>query len=106
MSGYELHKQLGNFESYEREYYDMIRSTMLKYSLQARMGRMDGIFVAYHNVKRIFGFQYINLSEMDRALHGQEDRCLGNQEFNLSIELFNQILDKATEKFPEQVRYV
>lgn len=104
MSGYELHRQFGRFESYEREYYDMIRSTMLKYSLQARMGRMDGIFVAYHNVKRIFGFQYLNMSEMDRALHGQEDRCLGNQEFKLSIELLNQILNKATEKFPEQVR--
>ena len=63
---------------------------------------MDGIFVAYHNVKRIFGFQYMNLDEMDRALHGQSDRNLGNQEFSLSIDLLNKILDKATEKFPEQ----
>lgn len=104
MSGYEVHKQHGRFESYEREYYDMARSTMLKYSLQARMGRMDGIFVAYHNVKRIFGFQYLNLGEMDRALHGQSDRCLGNQEFGLSIELLNKVLNKATERYPDQVR--
>lgn len=104
MSGYELHQQHGRFESYEREYYDMIRSTMLKYSLQARMGRMDGIFVAYHNVKRIFGFQYLNLNEMDKALHGQSDRCLGNQEFSLSIDMLNKILNKATERYPEQVR--
>lgn len=104
MSGYELHKQHGRFESYEREYYDMSRSTMLKYSLQARMGRMDGIFVAYHNVKRIFGFQYLNLNEMDRALHGQTDRSLGNQEFGLSIELLNKVLNEATERFPDQVR--
>lgn len=103
MSGYELHKAQGRFESYEREFYDMSRSTMLKYSLQARMGRMDGIFVAYHNVKRIFGFQYINLSEMDRSLHGQDHRCLGNQEFSLSIALLNQALNKATERFPDQV---
>ncbi|KAF1346727.1 mitochondrial protein Pet127-domain-containing protein [Delphinella strobiligena] len=102
MSGYELHQQHGRFESYEREYYDMIRSTMLKYSLQARMGRMDGIFVAYHNVKRIFGFQYLNLNEMDKALHGQSDRCLGNQEFSLSIDMLNKILDKATERYPDQ----
>lgn len=102
MSGYELHKHHGSFESYEREYYDMMRSTMLKYSLQARMGRMDGIFVAYHNVKRMFGFQYLNINEMDRALHGQTDRCLGNQEFSLSIELLNKILNKATERYPSQ----
>lgn len=104
MSGYELHQQHGRFESYEREYYDMIRSTMLKYSLQARMGRMDGIFVAYHNVKRLFGFQYLNLNEMDKALHGQSDRCLGNQEFSLSIDMLNKILNKATERYPEQAR--
>lgn len=103
MTGYELKSQLGRFQSYEREYYDMMRSTLLKYSLQARMGRMDGIFLAYHNIERMFGFQYLNMAEIDRALHGQEDTCLGDQEFTASIELLNQILNKATEKFPGQV---
>lgn len=103
MSGYEIQHQHGHFESYEREYYDMMRSTLLKYSLQARMGRMDGIFVAYHNVKRIFGFQYLSINEIDRALHGQLDRCLGDQEFLASIELLNKALDAATKRFPEQV---
>ena len=102
MSNYEIFSLQGRFESYEREYYDMIRATMLKYMLQVRMGRMDGIFVAYHNVKRIFGFQYIPLEEMDRALHGQTDRCLGDQEFQASLQLLNQALNKATAKFPEQ----
>ena len=102
MTGYEIHTLQGRFESYEREYYDMIRSTMLKYMLQVRMGRMDGIFVAYHNVERIFGFQYIPLKEMDRALHGQSDVCLGNQEFKISLEMMNKVLDKATAKFPGQ----
>lgn len=103
MSGYQIHHQHGRFESYEREYYDMMRSTMLKYSLQARMGRMDGIFVAYHNIKRIFGFQYLNMSEFDKALHGQYERYLGDQEFLVSIDLLNKALNKATERFPEQV---
>lgn len=103
MSGYELCKQQGLFESYEREFYDMVRSTMLKYSLQARMGRMDGIFLAYHNVKRIFGFQYLSIGDMDRPLHGQTGRCLGDQEFALSIDLLNKALNKATERFPGQV---
>lgn len=103
--GYELRYLQGEWESFEREYYDMIRSTMLKYSLQVRMGRMDGIFVAYHNIARIFGFQYISLEEMDYALHGQTDRTLGDQEFLISLTLLNKIFDRATEKFPEQVRW-
>ncbi|KAK5999821.1 hypothetical protein QM012_005227 [Aureobasidium pullulans] len=102
MTGYEITQSQGQYESFEREYYDMMRSTALKYSLQARMGHMDGIFVAYHNVKRIFGFQYISLNELDRALHGTPDLTLGNREFNLSISLLNEIFNKATERFPDQ----
>ncbi|KAF2484733.1 mitochondrial protein Pet127-domain-containing protein [Neohortaea acidophila] len=102
MTGYEIHTLQGRFGSYEREYHDMIRATMLKYMLQVRMGRMDGIFVAYHNVERIFGFQYIPLQDMDRALHGQFDPCLGDQEFKTSLALLNEVLDKATARFPEQ----
>jgi hypothetical protein len=101
MTGYEIQTLQGRFQSYEREYYDMMRSTMLKYMLQVRMGRMDGIFLAYHNVERIFGFQYIPLHEMDRAIHSQTDRCLGDQEFKLSLDLLNKVLDKATAKFPD-----
>lgn len=102
MTGYEIQTLQGRFQSYEREYYDMLRSTMLKYMLQVRMGRMEGIFLAYHNVERIFGFQYVPLHEMDRAIHSQTDRCLGDQEFKLSLELLNKVLDKATTKFPDQ----
>ena len=103
--GYEIKNRLGAWESYEREYYDMMRSTMLKYSLQVRMGRMDGIFVAYHNTQRIFGFQYISLAEMDTALHGQWNTTLGDQEFKVSLNLLNKVLDRATKKYPEQVRF-
>lgn len=66
------------------------------------MGRMDGIFVAFHNTQRIFGFQYIPLSEMDLALHGTDDTLLGNQEFKASLKLLNEILNRATKKWPEQ----
>ncbi|PVH81678.1 Pet127-domain-containing protein [Cadophora sp. DSE1049] len=100
--GYEIRGQHGAWESFEREYYDMIRSAFLKYSLQVRMGRMDGIFVAYHNTERIFGFQYISLPEMDFALHGTTDTTLGDQEFKLSLDLLNRVLDRATAKYPEQ----
>ena len=101
-SGYEITSRYGEWESFEREYFDMIRAAFLKYSLQVRMGRMDGIFVAFHNTERIFGFQYVSLLEMDTTLHGQPD-VVGDQEFKLSLELLNKILDKATEKFPQKV---
>lgn len=102
MLGYEIHSEKGQWESYEREYYDMLRSTMLKYMLQARMGRMDGIFLTYHNVERIFGFQYLPIPEIDNAMHGQTDRCLGDQEFKMSLHLLNKVMDQATAKFPEK----
>lgn len=101
--GYQLRFGQGQWESFEREFYDMTRATMLKYSLQVRMGRMDGIFLAYHNIERIFGFQYMTLSEMDHVLHGQTDTCLGDQEFRMSLGLKEKLLEKATAKFPETV---
>lgn len=100
--GYQIKNRHGEWESYEREYYDMIRSAFLKYSLQVRMGRMDGIFVAFHNTQRIFGFQYISISEMDMAIHGTEDTTIGDAEFKLSIDLLNRALDRATAKWPKQ----
>ncbi|KAH6626096.1 mitochondrial protein Pet127-domain-containing protein [Chaetomium sp. MPI-SDFR-AT-0129] len=100
--GYEIRNLFGNWESFEREYYDMIRSAFLKYSLQVRMGRMDGIFVAYHNTERLFGFQYVPLSELDVSLHGQSVTVLGDREFKLSLHLLNKVLDRATAKYPGQ----
>ncbi|WEW61980.1 hypothetical protein PRK78_007480 [Emydomyces testavorans] len=100
--GYEIKSRFGNFESFEREYFDMARSAFLKYSLQARVGRMDGIFVAFHNIERIFGFQYLSLPEIDKALHGQEDTALGDAEFMHSMTLWNRILNTATTQFPDQ----
>lgn len=101
--GYQIKSAQGKWESYEREYFDMIRSAFLKYSLQVRIGRMDGVFVAYHNVERIFGFQYIPLPEIDKTIHGTSNTMIGNQEFRMSLGFFNRILDKATKKFPKTV---
>ncbi|PGG99557.1 hypothetical protein AJ79_08494 [Helicocarpus griseus UAMH5409] len=100
--GYQIKGRHGQFESFEREYFDMIRTAFLKYSLQVRIGRMDGIFVAYHNVQRIFGFQYVSLPELDLALHGTTDPTLGDTEFQFSVTLWDKILSRATEKFPNQ----
>lgn len=101
--GYQIRHSRGQWESFEREFYDMTRSTMLKYSLQVRMGRMDGIFVAYHNIERIFGFQYLSLPDMDTVIHGQADTRLGDQEFKLSVALLDELLVRATTRFPDSV---
>ncbi|MCJ1445394.1 MAG: hypothetical protein MMC23_005899 [Stictis urceolatum] len=102
LKGYEITDRFGEFESYEREYFDMIRAAFLKYSLQVRMGRMDGIFVAFHNTERIFGFQYVPLGEMDHSLHGQTDLTLGDEEFKHSLNLLNKVLETATKRYPDQ----
>jgi hypothetical protein len=101
--GYQVKGNLGTWESYEREMHDLARTVMLKYSLQARLGRMDGIFVAYHNLERIFGFQYMGLEDMDQILHGQKHPDLGDRELQMSFSLLGEILDRATKAYPEQV---
>lgn len=60
-SMYDISKEKGLTQSIERELYELARSGMLKFSLQVRIGAMDGIFLAYHNTQRIFGFQYLPL---------------------------------------------
>jgi len=102
LRSYQIKERLGTFESFEREYFDMIRATMLKYSLQVRLGRMDGLFVAYHNIERIFGFQYVSLEDMDLSLHGQTDPTLGDQELNASMKILGSVLDHVAQRFPEQ----
>lgn len=61
---------------------------------------MDGILVAYHNTRKIFGFQYISREEMDSRLFGSSK--IGDNVFRNSLVLFESILDKATEKYPAQ----
>lgn len=102
VTGYQIKDRLGTYESFEREFFDMMRANMLKYSMQVRLGRMDGIFVAYHNIERIFGFQYVSLEDMDLVLHGQKDRILGDQELNASFSILGAVLDRAVMRFPKQ----
>lgn len=68
-SNYHITKLDGEYESYSREWHDLIRSSLFKYSLQARIGRMDGIFLAYHSTRKMFGFQYVPLADMDKVFH-------------------------------------
>lgn len=119
VTGYQIVASHGEFESFEREYYELAKSAMLKYSMQARIGNMDGVFVAYHNLSKIFGFQYLPLSELDRLFHSVNSsnkrfeingplgsdkpeyesmmaQQIASKEFQFSVELLNQILDKIS----------
>lgn len=67
---YQIWKQHGRFELFDREFADLVRTgALLKYAFQARIGQMDGVFVAYHNVASFFGFQYLPLAELDRIFY-------------------------------------
>lgn len=61
---------------------------------------MDGILVAYHNTRKIFGFQYISREEMDSRLFGSTK--IGDTVFRNALVMFESVLDKATEKYPQR----
>lgn len=99
-SGYQIQYGKGLWESFEREYFDMVRAAFLKYNFQARIGHMDGIFVAYHNTSQIFGFQYIPLKEMNLRLFGSNE--MGDAAYNLCLGLLEKILDTVTAQIPDE----
>ncbi|KXS20889.1 Pet127-domain-containing protein [Gonapodya prolifera JEL478] len=97
--GYKLQSHRGAYQSYEREYYDMIRGAGLKWSLQARIGAMDGIFVCHHNTDEIFGFQYIPLDTIDALLFGSSE--IAEQSFLASLRMLEDCLSEVTAKLPQ-----
>lgn len=121
-TGYHIRSLHGINESFEKEYYDLIRAAFLKYkyvcfssvllfsrftgikSFQARIGNMDGMFVAYHNTARMFGFQYIPLEEIDTRLFGANDR--GWRVFEKCVKLLEVLVEEIVDCFPGQVSYV
>lgn len=123
-SGYLIRSLHGTLESFEREYYDLIRSAFLKYSFQARIGNMDGVFVAYHNTAKVFGFQYIPLEQMEGHLYGiggeeeentpqglrpmpinRESEAMkrGDQVFKRCVQLMELLSEEIVSVFPGQV---
>ncbi|RXK40275.1 hypothetical protein M231_02389 [Tremella mesenterica] len=106
-SAYDIHQEKGMLESFERELYDLSRTAMLKltkYSMQARIGNMDGIFIAYHNTKRIYGFQYLSLADLDERLFGST--ALAEAAFRLCVALLESLLKRVVEISPEQEVYL
>ncbi|PRP73467.1 hypothetical protein PROFUN_02476 [Planoprotostelium fungivorum] len=96
-----IHKRMEDIistdQSVEKEFLDMTRSAFIKYNMQVRIGKMAGIFVAYHNTKEIFGFEYISQAEMDNCLYGSTE--YGDYFFNLIMKLFEFTMDTLTEHY-------
>lgn len=100
-SGYLIRTQHGKYESFEREYFDLVRSAFLKYQFQVRIGGMDGVIVAYHNTKRMFGFQYISLDEMDDRLFGPVPG-IGDRVFKACLGMLEHVAEEIVACFPDQ----
>lgn len=99
---YQIWRLKGEFESFEKEYTDLITTgALLKYAFQARIGQMDGIFVAYHNVSTFFGFQYLPLNELDQVFyhHSKLDRIQPSED--ATADEIN--LDETVENLPSHV---
>lgn len=88
---YRLHRPFGLYESFEREFFDLCRSALLKYNFQVRIGDMDGIMIAYHNTAEIFGFHYLTRAEMDEILYGNV--ATGDSVFKMILKLYDQVLE-------------
>lgn len=83
----------GRHDSYEREFYDMVRSVFLKYALQLRIGRMNGALVAYHNTTQVLGFEYVQLKEIEAYVFG--NKHWADTAFAVALRLMSDVLDRV-----------
>lgn len=95
---YEIKTRSGLHSSYEREYFDLCRSIILKYLFQLKLGRMDGAFVAHHNTKEIFGFEYLKITELERRVFGLSN--MADEMMDNCFFVLNDIIEEATQMFP------
>lgn len=66
---------------------------------------MDGVFVAYHNTARMFGFQYVPIAEMEQRLYGPGHPDRGARIFEKCIGLLEAISNEIVACFPKQVSW-
>jgi hypothetical protein len=65
---------------------------------------MDGIFVAYHNIRQIFGFQYISQEEMDELVYGNSVEA--EMSYKMILNIMQKILDMVVEEGGEKVSLI
>lgn len=102
----------GLHHSFEKEFYDMSRGAFLKYFFQvaliayftirfvshpeARIGNMDGIFVAYHNTVNFFGYEYLALKEMENVLF--ENPTMSHNAYHVSMTVYEKLIRTVIDK--------
>ncbi|CAG9327408.1 unnamed protein product [Blepharisma stoltei] len=96
---YLINSRSGYVNSYEREYFDLLRSIILKYLFQIKLGRMDGALIAYHNTKEIFGFEYISVSELEKRVFGNSGKA--DEVMKICLYILQDILDDAVKLYPD-----
>lgn len=97
---YRLRALRGVHDSYEREFYDMVRSVFIKYALQLRIGRMHGAFVAYHNTSELLAMEYVSLAEIESYVFG--GTAWADVAFGTSIRLLEKVLARVHEAMLDQ----
>ncbi|KAI9209810.1 mitochondrial protein Pet127-domain-containing protein [Polychytrium aggregatum] len=99
-----LHHKLVNLtgtqSSFEFERFQCARSTMLKYMFQSRIGDMDGVIICYHNIEKIFGFEYLSRKQMSEYLCGSEGMM--EQIFVILVKLIDRILRQLVRNSPKK----
>ncbi|KAG8909942.1 hypothetical protein FRC01_006635 [Tulasnella sp. 417] len=80
--------------------YDLVRSAMIKYNFQARIGNMAGIFLAYHNTSKILGFQYLSVEDMDTMLFGSH--LAGNRVFDKGVAILDMLAENIVKDWPRK----
>lgn len=85
----------GVSDSYEREFYDMVRSVFIKYALQLRIGRMSGALIAYHNTAELLGLEYVALREIEAYVFGGSKWA--DIAFATSVRLLERVLNRIRE---------
>ncbi|GAM22721.1 hypothetical protein SAMD00019534_058960 [Acytostelium subglobosum LB1] len=101
--GYHLDNIVGPQGSFEKEFYDLSRSAGIKYSLQARIGDMAGLFICYHNTKRIFGSEFVSLDALEDVVFW--GKHIANDSFNVTNSLLQIILDTMASEMDPKYKY-
>lgn len=85
------------------EFNDLVRTAaMLKYSFQARIGQMDGIFVAYHNLNEFLGYRYFLLDYIDKIFfkNSKIASFIAEKQFKFSLDILSDLFDQVRKDFP------
>lgn len=89
---YSIRTRGGTAESFEREYYDLIRGSFMAYGLQLLIGGMSGAVIGYHNTEKFFGFEYVQAEQIYRRIFGNRKNA------ETALVICTKILTEITTK--------